>query len=342
MNELTRSIPAMLMASVAAALWALSSVLAGVAYATFSGPQDVGTFQDLGTASEWVLFAAGLMVLIAIAFVGWSLFVDRRWSVTWEIAGAAVSTLLIVIGLLLVAANGLQASQAGNVVSAIGLGGWAIVVVVGAARHALNEAEVPGTPRQATLRLGAAASLIIVAVSFGLPEPSFSQVSLAIADAVLVAVGTAGLVVVLSISKSKGFIKTRYFTALALGLWILVLSGVARAVAGGLVYGTPPPSFLTYRISLSIPAFLTAVAALVLGWAAFARTSELRPPLPLQPTTAAEPGIPQPDTSTRVPSSWQSDPTHRNELRWWDGVQWTDHVLNGGTPSTDQLPRPDD
>ena len=33
--------------------------------------------------------------------------------------------------------------------------------------------------------------------------------------------------------------------------------------------------------------------------------------------------------------SWQPDPTGRHELRWNDGVSWTDHVADAGATSTD-------
>jgi hypothetical protein len=32
---------------------------------------------------------------------------------------------------------------------------------------------------------------------------------------------------------------------------------------------------------------------------------------------------------------WYADPSHRHELRWWNGSTWTDQVLDGGVPSAD-------
>jgi hypothetical protein len=34
-------------------------------------------------------------------------------------------------------------------------------------------------------------------------------------------------------------------------------------------------------------------------------------------------------------SGWHTDPTGRHQHRYWDGVQWTDHVADGGTESVD-------
>lgn len=36
-----------------------------------------------------------------------------------------------------------------------------------------------------------------------------------------------------------------------------------------------------------------------------------------------------------VPASWQPDPSHRHELRYWDGTRWTEHVSDAGRQSTD-------
>lgn len=35
--------------------------------------------------------------------------------------------------------------------------------------------------------------------------------------------------------------------------------------------------------------------------------------------------------------SWQPDPTHRHELRWWDGNEWSDHVSDHGVAGIDAL-----
>jgi hypothetical protein len=35
--------------------------------------------------------------------------------------------------------------------------------------------------------------------------------------------------------------------------------------------------------------------------------------------------------------SWQPDPTHRHELRWWTGTQWSDQVADHGVPAHDPL-----
>jgi hypothetical protein len=48
------------------------------------------------------------------------------------------------------------------------------------------------------------------------------------------------------------------------------------------------------------------------------------------PGTVAEPSAP--------PFGWYPDPSAAHELRYWDGLSWTEHVSDGGTQSTDPLP----
>ena len=47
---------------------------------------------------------------------------------------------------------------------------------------------------------------------------------------------------------------------------------------------------------------------------------------------SAEPGKP--------PQGWFVDPFVRHEQRYWSGTAWTEHVLDGGTPSLDPPPPP--
>jgi hypothetical protein len=37
------------------------------------------------------------------------------------------------------------------------------------------------------------------------------------------------------------------------------------------------------------------------------------------------------------PAAWFPDPTGRNEQRYWDGANWTDHVVRGGVQSNDAI-----
>ncbi len=38
-----------------------------------------------------------------------------------------------------------------------------------------------------------------------------------------------------------------------------------------------------------------------------------------------------------APAAWLADPTGRNQLRYWDGTLWTEHISNSGNQAVDGL-----
>jgi hypothetical protein len=329
--------------TIAAAVWALGSILSGIAYAILSSPDSVSTTTNLVIAGQWLAFGAGFLLLCATKLVVWKLFTTRQWSSMWESGGLALSTLLIAIGLLVTALNKTDPSDGASIVSAIGVGGWAIVLLVRAAQRALLEQESPQLPRQAALRLGGAGAIVLFAISVGLPEPSSDDATLAIATAIIGTVGFAALAVVLLMARSRQLFTSRSFPIVVAGLWAFVVSGVARAVSSGFVYGPPPRSLLSLRIGVPISQFTYALALLVLGWAAFGRLAELEltassPPVETAATMPADPTAAPTEASESLASTqpaWHPDPSGRHEARWWDGVRWTEHVQDQGRPSVD-------
>ena len=76
--------------------------------------------------------------------------------------------MLFVIGLLMVATSSDSNSDAGLIVSAVGLGGWAVLLLVNAARRALTEqSNGAGGQRTAHLWFAAAGALVAIAVALG-------------------------------------------------------------------------------------------------------------------------------------------------------------------------------
>jgi hypothetical protein len=51
-------------------------------------------------------------------------------------------------------------------------------------------------------------------------------------------------------------------------------------------------------------------------------------------------GPPVPDTTrtSGTAPGWFADPFVRHEQRYWSGTEWTEHVLDQGTPGTDPPP----
>ncbi len=347
--ELVRNRQALVLATVAASLWALALVLAGVAAVTLS-PSGLGTYDNLFTAAAWLDFAAALAVLAATSFVGWAAVVRQQFGLVWEQGGLTLATLVFAIGLLVQAVSAPNASDAGFVVSAIGLGGWAVVIVVNAGRRSIQEQQTPGFGRQARFMLGAAAAVAVVAVALGLPSPSITDSTLAVAGDVLYAAGFAGLALVLVGARGRRMVDPRQFPVFATGLWILAIASLVEAVLDGIVYGPPPISVSSLR-TLSVGPFIEVIGFGVLAWSAFNRIGELSSGTASAPRVAIDPeqgdtlqaDTLQADTlqagdsppATLVPPSWHADPAGRHEFRWWDGRQWTEHVTDAGQPSTD-------
>jgi len=327
----------MLLATAGAAIWALSGVLTSLSFATLSGPGSIGTAHNLFTAGLWLAFAAGLIVLGGISYSIYTTLMKHLWSAVWELVGATAAALFFVIGLLVVAAASDGNSDAGLIVSAIGLGGWAILLLANAARCALAEQAASDGQRRAGLWFAAAGALVLMAVAYGFPNTSAEDVTAQIVDAAIWFVGTAALLSVLSVARQRHLILTKHFPILAAGLCLLSLSWLAEAIAAGVVL--PPHSITSIRIGLSIPPFIDSVAFAVLAWAALYRIGELE--APSSKRVAVEAPYFSPFDSTEGPAftapSWKPDPVNVHELRWWDGTRWTEHVLDSGRPSVDAL-----
>ncbi len=303
MIALVRSRTAVTMGLVAAFAVALSSLFGGLAYAILSGAGAGHASRGLLLASPWAYFTGALAVLVAIFLVGWQELLERRWTHVWELCAAAFSTLLVAVGALVSAAAGFKPANAANVVAALGLGGWAVLLLVGAARVALAERAAGAPQREAVLWLGASGALVFLAVAQGLPEPSLSAATLAIATAVIWAVGFGALAIVLGASYIRGLITSKVLPWLVLGLWILVASELVSAVASGLVFG-PHPTLLSVRLGLSIPSFVGVVGWLVVAVAAWVRVGHLLP--------AASPAWQEPGP----PSAWIT-PVPSSTPGWW-------------------------
>lgn len=256
----------------AAGLFALSFVLAGLAYAVLSATGAAAT-RALATAASWIGFAAAGAALGAVSLAAWRRALEGAWQAAAETVAAAVTTLVFTIGLLVVAADSPNGSAAGSVVAAVGLGGWAALTLVNAAGRSIAE-QAAGLPRQADLWLAATGVLVVLAVAVGLPAPTTHAAALPIADSVLFLVAFAGLALVVREGRGRLYMTSRALPALVAGLALVAVSYLAAAVADGFVFSSSA-KLTTVRIGLSLPPFVEAVGWAVVALAAFERLSEL-------------------------------------------------------------------
>ena len=305
----------MALAVVLAILWALGSILGVIAYAVLD-QQTLGTTRNLLIGMAWLRFSGGAAGLIATCSVTWQMVLRQRWSDLWEIAAASLSTLLIVIGLLVDASAAPGHSAPADVVAAVGIGGWMILALVRAARCSLVEQSNPDLPRQARLWLAASGGLLAIASAIGLPAPSLQQAALAVTQSVIALAGILILVVTLMVTADRGWIRSRHFPTLAIGLWVLGAAYLARAIAFGLVLG-PSATLLGIRVGVAIPMAMEAAAWLIVAAAAFGKTNELSATPARGGGVGAGPGAPG-----APPPGWYSSPDHPESERWWDGALW--------------------
>ena len=339
MVELVRSRPVLVLATIAAALWSLALVLEGIAHLTYSESSALSTFANLITATTWLFFAAAFGVLSACCYCTWFFFVRQRFSIALELASLALASLLFTIGFLIQAAASVHSSDAGAIVSAVGLGGWAVVLVVQAARHSIQEQQDPSAPREAGILMGGAGAVVVLAVALGLPAPTLSDTALAVATEVILGLGWLSLAAVLYAAREGRFLSSPQIVTVIAGLLVLFASAVVLAVTDGIVYGPPPTSLSGFRL-ISIGIFIGAVGGVILAVAAVRRMGEI--PAVAIPTGALQsswysPPSPEIGQVTASPG-WQPDPSGRHEARWWDGTHWTEHVTDGGRPGLDPLP----
>lgn len=272
MVEITRAKRAVLLLTVAAALLGLAAALSCVAFAVLNSGT-IRAVDDLSTASLWVEFVATAAGLAAVSVVAWNAGISVGLRGAAELAAAAVATLLISIGALVSAVNAPLGSDGGSVVSAVGVGGWAILSLVTAARLSMGERD-SRRPNAADLWLMPAGALLVLAVATGLPSPNGPGRGLPIAESVLFLLAFGGLAVTFRLAQLNGHIASQRITILEVGLAGLGLAYLVAAVADGFVFG-PTFSLTADRIGLSLPRFLAAVAWAIVGLAAFQRFAYL-------------------------------------------------------------------
>jgi Protein of unknown function (DUF2510) len=58
-----------------------------------------------------------------------------------------------------------------------------------------------------------------------------------------------------------------------------------------------------------------------------------------EPSPSTPPARPRTGpTYTGIPAGWMADPSGKHDERYWSGTEWTEHVMNDGTPAIDPLP----
>ncbi|MGH9093204.1 MAG: hypothetical protein ACRDZR_17770, partial [Acidimicrobiales bacterium] len=288
------------------AVLALGGILEGAGAVVLS-LANLATSHHLVTAGGWVDVAGLAVALAAVAMVGWGMVVARRRALALELGGAAAATFLLVLGALVTVAT--SGSTAGDVLTALGFGAWAALLVVVAARTSIAErSPLAPPPGAATAWLVAAGGLVLLAVGSGLPAPGRSDSTTGVVAACLGAVGLAVLVGVLVASRARHLLASRTVATTVAGLSALAAHEVALAVYAAVSF-TPTSTLGDVRSTVATAAFVGALAWVVLGLAAWQRIPEVPawplavPPLPAAPPPhPAAPPFPGAQPPTRCPA----------------------------------------
>jgi hypothetical protein len=275
MIELTRQRASLALLAVAAGLLGLGGLLTTIGYAAVS-TSDPSILTNLLTAAGWLRFGAALTALVGVGSTLWARVLSGRLEGAWEVGAVTAATVLIAIGTLVAATEigGNGNPDGGDVVVAVGIGGWAVTAVAVAAVRSLAEHQGRRTVRTSDTWLGAAGGVLLLAVATGITSPSVGDATPGIVAGSLTAVALAVLAGSLVASRTRGVIGSPSFSLVEAGLALLVIAAIASAVGVGIAFSATG-TLTDLRVGLAIPAALGAVGYGLLGGAATRRLAEL-------------------------------------------------------------------
>ena len=283
MEHITTSRTAMALVVVAAFIYGLGIVFAIGGYAALT-PTTFGTALGLLHAAGWLRAVGWAAALAAVCAAGWELLRRGTWASASEVGAGALGTLLIAIGMLINATSA-ESNPASSVVSAVGVGVWALLALSRAARRSLagqeSASEGIAVQREGMLWLLAAAGLFVLAIGSSL-TPDFISKGTGVAAGAVQAVGVAILFGVLAAARARGGLTSRAAPVTLAGLACLAMGFTAAAVVSGAVFG-PDATLAGLRAGVLVVVAIQMAAVVVLGLAAWLRVCETVAQQPMTP-----------------------------------------------------------
>jgi hypothetical protein len=102
-----------------------------------------------------------------------------------------------------------------------------------------------------------------------------------------------------------------------------------RQKTSGFTYPAELAGPVRFRLDLALAHFHGEVEDFIADIEEQVAEHELERPSAALPTHQARP--------PSQPAGWKSDPTGRHERRYWDGNDWTEHVVDGDRPAVDPV-----
>ena len=275
MEHITTSRTAMALLVVAAFIYAFGIAFAIGGYAALT-PTTFGTAIGLLHAAGWLRAVGWAAALAAVCIAGRELLLRGAWASACEVGAGALGALLITIGMLINATSA-ESNPASSVVSAVGVGVWALLALSRAARRSLtgqeSVSETPTPmPREGMLCLLAAVGLFILAIGSSL-TPDFISKGTGVAAGAVEAVGVAILFGALAAARAQGRLPSRATPVTLAGLASLAAAFAAAAGVSGAVFG-PNATLAGLRTGVLIVVVIEMGAVVVLGLAAWMRVRE--------------------------------------------------------------------
>jgi len=274
-EHITTSRTAMALLVVAAFIYAFGIAFAIGGYAALT-PTTFGTALGLLHAAGWLRAVGWAAALAAVCIAGRELLLRGAWASACEVGAGALGALLITIGMLINATSA-ESNPASSVVSAVGVGVWALLALSRAARRSLtgqeSVSETPtAMPREGMLWLLAAVGLFILAIGSSL-TPDFISKGTGVAAGAVEAVGVAILFGALAAARAQGRLPSRATPVTLAGLAILAAAFAVAAGVSGAVFG-PNATLAGLRTGVLIVVVIEMGAVVVLGLAAWMRVRE--------------------------------------------------------------------
>ena len=283
MEHITTSRTAMALLVVAAFIYAFGIAFAIGGYAALT-PTTFGTAIGLLHAAGWLRAVGWAAALAAVCIAGRELLLRGAWASACEVGAGALGVLLITIGMLINATSA-ESNPASSVVSAVGVGVWALLALSRAARRSLagqeSASEGIAVPREGMLWLLAAGGLFVLAIGAGL-TPDFISKGTGVAAGAVQAVGVAILFGVLAAARARGGLTSRAAPVTLAGLACLAMGFTAAAVVSGAVFG-PDATLAGLRAGVLVVVAIQMAAVVVLGLAAWLRVCETVAQQPMTP-----------------------------------------------------------
>jgi|GEM_PF-6021262 len=263
MLQLLKNKQALMIVAACTAGFAFAHILEVLAYITLNSSAS----QDFATAFSWIDFLAALGILYVAGAKGWEFFLKQDWKTTGELAGVAVSFLIISIGYLVAAVNVNSPNGNYSIAVAVGIGLVALLLLYKAAEASLAEQGNSQLPKDSKLWFMSCIGVLLVAIGKGVLTTISSSES--IASGILMAIGFGLILAAVSSAYKVGRFTSIMTLQVIRALSAFIIFAIVMAIAQGWEFNASTATLTGMKIAGALPTFIYAVGYGLLaygGW----------------------------------------------------------------------------